>query len=385
MILGIDATNIREGGGLTHLKEILENGSPNCFGITRVVIWSNNTTLNNLPNPNWLYKISHKYLNKSFIFSFIYQALLLSKSAKKIHKCDLLFIPGGTFFGSFDNIVSMSQNMLPFEKREYLRFKRWKTRLRFVILGFTQSLTFKRSKGVIFLTNYAKEKISTSINLNVHKSKIIAHGISSSFLKKPDIQKPIENFNKKNPFKLLYVSIVTEYKHQWNVASAVLKLKEEGYPITLDLVGDIIDESKNKLDKILSSRLNAEKTVRYLGLLPYKILSKNYSNADGFVFASSCENMPIILIEAMTSGLPIACSSMGPMPEVLGDAGVYFNPTNVDSIYTALKELLDNNYLRAEISKKAFNKSINYTWKNCSDETFKYLTEIIKQQNENKK
>ena len=70
--------------------------------------------------------------------------------------------------------------------------------------------------------------------------------------------------------------------------------------------------------------------------------------------------MPNILLEGMAAGLPIACSSMGPMPEVLGDAGVYFNPTNVDSIYTALKELLDNNYLRAEISKKAFNKSINY-------------------------
>ena len=155
MILGIDATNIRSGGGLTHLKEILENGDPNRFGISKVVIWSNTKTLNKFPNFIWLQKVTHNLLNKSFIFSFIYQVFYLSKSAKKKYNCNLLFVPGGTFLGSFDTIVSMSQNMLPFEEIEYLRFNSWKMRLRFSLLRFTQSHTFKKSKGLIFLTNYA--------------------------------------------------------------------------------------------------------------------------------------------------------------------------------------------------------------------------------------
>lgn len=378
MILGIDATNIRTGGGLTHLKEILENGKPNSFGITKVVIWSNTGTLNNLPDSIWLDKVTHKFLNKSFVYSFFYQMFFLSKSAKLVHNCDLLFVPGGTFLGSFKNIVSMSQNMLPFEKTEYLRFKNWKTRLRFMLLHFTQSLTFKKSKGVVFLTNYAKEVISSSINLKVDKCKIIPHGISSVFVKEPVGQKLITTFDQNNPYKLLYVSIVTAYKHQWNVAAAVLKLKGEGYSVVLDLVGDITEESRSKLEIVLNSELNTDKTVRYLGLIPYEKLSKIYSNTNGFIFASTCENMPIILIEAMTAGLPIACSNFGPMPEVLGDAGVYFDPTNVDSIYEAIKLMLNDKQLREDVSNKAFNKSINYTWKNCSDETFKYLSEVAK-------
>ena len=108
--------------------------------------------------------------------------LLLSKSAKNVHNCDLIFVPGGTFLGSFDTIVSMSQNMLPFEKKEYLRFRSWKTRLRFKILHFTQSRTFKKSEGVIFLTNYAKETIASSLNIEFRKCRIIPHGISSSFI-----------------------------------------------------------------------------------------------------------------------------------------------------------------------------------------------------------
>ena len=50
--------------------------------------------------------------------------------------------------------------------------------------------------------------------------------------------------------------------------------------------------------------------------------------ADIFVFASSCENMPNTLIEAMAAGLPIASSYRGPMIEILKDGGIYFNPEN---------------------------------------------------------
>ena len=63
-------------------------------------------------------------------------------------------------------------------------------------------------------------------------------------------------------------------------------------------------------------------------MIPYHELHSEYKDADLGVFASSCENLPIILIEKMASGLPIACSNKGPMPEVLGSAGVYFDPEN---------------------------------------------------------
>jgi hypothetical protein len=77
-----------------------------------------------------------------------------------------LFVPGGTFFG-LRNVVSMSQNMLPFEKEESDRFPSWKSQLKFKILYYTQSQTFKKSKGVVFLTKYAQDYISKCINIKV--------------------------------------------------------------------------------------------------------------------------------------------------------------------------------------------------------------------------
>ena len=65
--------------------------------------------------------------------------------------------------------------------------------------------------------------------------------------------------------------------------------------------------------------------VCFHGEIPYKELHQQYQQADIGVFASSCENMPNILLETMASGLPIACSKKGPIPEVLGKDGVYFD------------------------------------------------------------
>jgi glycosyltransferase involved in cell wall biosynthesis len=350
------------------------NAEPKRYDFEKVIVWSNNETLAMLPDYPWLHKETHKWLNTSFVFSFLFQILLLSKIAI-VEKCDLIFIPGGTFLGNFQNIVSMSQNMLPFEKEESSRFPSWKSRFRFKLLSFTQGRTFKKSQGVIFLTRYAKDYISNSIGLK-NDSLVIPHGINLSFLNEPKVQKEISDFSVENPYKLLYVSIITVYKHQWNVAEAILRLRKEGYPITLELVGGYTLESLVRLQGILKN--DTESCIVYNGQIPYENLEKIYKSADGFIFASSCENMPIILIEAMTSGLPIASSDMGPMPEVLGEAGFYFDPLKTDDIYMVVKQMLDSAELRTRKSLESYNKSINYTWKDCSEKTFEYLSKIAK-------
>ena len=370
MKLAIDASNIRTGGGLTHLIEILNNGNANQYGIEKVIVWSNNNTLSKLPDKDWLIKKTHPWLNKSAFTSFIFQIVLLSKYLKK-DKTDLLFVPGGTYLGKFKNVVVMSQNMLPFEIEERNRFPNWQKRFRFKVLNITQAHTFKKAKGLLFLTEYAQKEIQKQLSLN-NKQQIISHGINFNFVQEPKTQKRIEEFSFDKPFKLLYVSIVTAYKHQWNVAKAVLKLRNEGIPIVLQLVGPSTTESLEKLNEVLQK--DKFKCIEYRGIVPYEVLSTVYKNADGFIFASSCENQPIILIEAMTAGLPIACSDMGPMPEVLQESGFYFNPLNVDSIYNTLKYFLNNHHIRQSKSKIAFDKALEYTWKDCADNTFKFLS-----------
>jgi len=372
MILGIEASNIQSGGGLTHLREILKHGDPLKSGFTKVVIWSKGQTLNLLEDKPWLEKRTHTMMNKSLFHSFFFQMFVLTGLARK-EKVDVLFVPGGTFLGSFSNIVSMCRNMLPFEKEEASRFRSFTTRLRFTILRLTQSFTFRKSKGVIFLTEYAHNYIENYVHINGVMKKI-PHGVGLQFMHVPKLQKAISEYSFEHPFKLLYVSIVTMYKHQWNVAEAVLKLREEGFAVQLDLVGAKMDEAFSRLESVLVNDKHG--VVNYKGLVPYDELDKVYKDADGFVFASSCENQPNILLEAASAGLPIACSNKGPMPEVLKENGFYFNPLDADSIYSTLKEFLLNKELRQQYAEQAYNAAVGYTWQNCSDNTFEFLAEI---------
>jgi glycosyltransferase involved in cell wall biosynthesis len=66
------------------------------------------------------------------------------------------------------------------------------------------------------------------------------------------------------------------------------------------------------------------------------------------------------------------------MPEVLGDAGIYFNPEDPDSIAKSVSTLINDPYLRNELSKKASKKALEYSWARCGDETWSFMAEILK-------
>ena len=102
--------------------------------------------------------------------------------------------------------------------------------------------------------------------------------------------------------------MIDVYKHQENVCSAVVSLCNIGFNVRLDLIGPAYLPALKKLRqrmKVLRIKEN-NYPIYYQGAVPHEQLNDWYRKADLFVFASSCENMPIILMEAMIAGLPIA-------------------------------------------------------------------------------
>ena len=124
-------------------------------------------------------------------------------------------------------------------------------------------------------------------------------------------------------------------------------------------------------------RFDADRNwVHYHRVIPFNELHHIYEQADLGLFASSCENLPNILMETMASGLPIACSNRGPMPEILRNAGRYFDPEQPVSIECALRELIDSPQLRSDLAKASFESSKQFSWQRCADETFKFIADM---------
>ncbi len=375
MRLGIDASNIRLGGGVTHLTELLRVADPLACGFTQVIVWSGQATLNRIANRPWLLKSHQSLLDRSLPYRAVWQRFRLSRLAR-MARCDVLFVPGGSYAGDFHPMVTMSQTMLPFEWRELRRYGWSMTTLRLILLRRMQSRSFRRSDGLIFLTQYARDRVIQAIKATAARTTNIPHGIDDRFASPPREQRAISQFSLDRPFRILYVSIIDVYKHQWHVAEAMAKLRESGLPVVLTLVGPAYPPALKRLKAALE-RLDPEGTfIRYLGPIYHSDFPKHYGEADACLYASSCENMPNILLEGMASGLPIACSNRGPMPEVLGDAGVYFDPENPDDIARALRELIDSPELRAGLAKASFERAHSYSWQHCARETFTFLAEV---------
>lgn len=377
LIIGIDAASSRTGGGLTYLVEIINAADPISFGIKRIIIWGAKDTLDLINNFSWLEKRYPPELEKSIFHRSFWQFRNLSIEAKNL-KCDVLLVPGGSYAGTFHPVVTMSRNLLPFEWNELLRYC-WSLRIiRLLILRKVQSSSFKRSDGIIFLTNYASKAVQKVTGKLRGQTERISHGLNSRFSRSPKEQKPISFYNENNPYRILYVSNVELYKHQWNVVKAVANLRILGFPVVLDLVGGAHSGSLKRLIKDLD-RLDIDRSwVNYKGPINFSKLHEHYFQSDLGIFASSCENMPNSLLETMASGLPIACSNLGPMPEVLGSAGIFFNPEQTRSIGIALRDLIESPQLRTDLSKSSFELSKQYSWRTCANETFKFLTDIAK-------
>lgn len=377
MHLGIDATNIRQGGGVTHIVQLLSAASPREQGISKITIWCSPQLAKLLSKQQWLDIRSGAWVVGGSLWRFCFQHLFLSLEMRKAG-CEVAFFPGSTLpLISLLPAVTISQNMLPFELDKAALFGRFSLMyLKMCVLRCLQSISFKRAVGVIFLSRYAQIKINQCVNIDGLQA-LIPHGIETRFIGQPRLQKPIEAYSVIEPFRFLYVSILMPYKHQIEVLRALKELRDSGCPVALDLIGPSWGwYGKNVQDEI--KKLDPEGAFfHYLGEIPFDTLHGAYHKSDAFIFASSCENLPNILIEAMAAGLPVACSSDGPMPEVLGVKSFYFDPRLTASIVSILKQMMSSTDKRVEYSMNGFHGAENYRWKKCSDQTFSFISNIM--------
>ena len=236
---------------------------------------------------------------------------------------DVLFYPSGTlgYFPAGIPVVAACHNLLYFDDKEYRKYrysKVWWRNLR--RLRRQHRVLFSKTAGIIFFSPYSQELAVRKVP-GIKLCTVIPHGVEANFLADsptPTIDRP--------PFNILYVSTVMMYKHQWNVVKAVKQLRDSsGVDYQLWLAGNADELGGRVLERALKQE-RAESFTHWMGGVSHDAIPSLLRKADIFVFASSCEAFPITLLEAMASGLPVACSNRTGLPDLLRDGGVYFDP-----------------------------------------------------------
>jgi glycosyltransferase involved in cell wall biosynthesis len=116
-------------------------------------------------------------------------------------------------------------------------------------------------------------------------------------------------------------------------------------------------------------RLGLRDRVRTLGWVPDADLEGLYAAAACFVFPSLAEGFGQPVLEAMERGLPVACSNASSLPEVGGDAVLYFDPLDVEQISDAIRALLVDRERAARLATAARARAQEFSWERTAGET----------------
>ncbi len=287
----------------------------------------------------------------------------------------MLFCPGGTLatrrlHGA--KCAVTHQNMLPFDPAERKRYPFGYLRAKLWLLQFVQRASFRDADLVIFTSEYGRSIVDRYIPGRRGRSVLIYHGLSDRFrLRGESVPAEIRATE-----YVLYVSILDFYKAQLEVVSAWAKLRQRRATHEKLILAGPQNPSYGRRVRDLVLSLGLRNEVLIVGNVPYEELPAYYQNAKVNLFASSCENCPNILLEAMAGGRPVLCSSYPPMPEFGGGASAYFDPYNSDQLAELLARFLDDQTLRERMGAAALERSRRYQWRDAAHRTWLALAEL---------
>ena len=115
----------------------------------------------------------------------------------------------------------------------------------------------------------------------------------------------------------------------------------------------------------------------FLSYFPGEELPLLYNLADVFVFPSLYEGFGLPPLEAMACGRPVIASRAGSLPEVLGDAALYFDPEDPADMAARLADLLSSNQAKSDLRKKGLARAARYRWDDCARSTVRLYEELL--------
>ena len=177
------------------------------------------------------------------------------------------------------------------------------------------------------------------------------------------------------PPYILYISRIEHPgKNHAGLVRAFSILKEtEDIPHQLVLAGSDWDRAEEVHSAAAESAYTDD--IVFTGFAPNDDLPDLYCGAELFVFPSLYEGFGLPVLEAMTCGVPVACSNISSIPEVIGDTGILFDPHDDEAIADAMRRLLTDPGLLNDCRERGLARAKKYTWSATAALTLKVLRE----------
>jgi len=230
------------------------------------------------------------------------------------------------------------------------------------------SLSCRKAKMIIVISENTKKDLVKMLAIDPDKIRVIYPGVGEEFCPSPNPEDRLSTPNKAG--YILHVGNIKPTKNIKMIIDAFLLALKDIPDAHLVLIG------KNSM-RGYTKKLDKHPNIQFLGEMKHKGLVNLYRDAKIFVFPSLYEGFGLPPLEAMACGLPVICSNVSSLPEVVGDAAIMIDPNKVNELSQAIIRLWKDDAKRREYSEKGLARAKMFTWAKCADETAEVYRECL--------
>lgn len=233
-----------------------------------------------------------------------------------------------------------------------------------------------RADGVITISEYSRRAILERLGGVRGEVRAVPLGVDPSFFDSPSADR-LEDLRRRLGLPPCFALFVGAFEPRKNLPRLVEAWKEVRGRVpdaVLVLAGRRGGDSRRVEDGV--RRLGLEAGVRTIGYVAQEDLPGLYRLASLFILPSLCEGFGLPVLEAMAAGLPAAVSSTSAIPEVAGDAALYFDPHRSESIAEAALRLLEDEPLRRDLSRRGRERARLFPWSETARRTLEFYRSL---------
>jgi glycosyltransferase involved in cell wall biosynthesis len=238
----------------------------------------------------------------------------------------------------------------------------------------------RRLDRVIAVSDWVKQELAELAGVKESRIEVVPDGIDlGAFQPRSRNEESvvlIQPFSFRRPYVLCVSRIEHPIKNHIRLIEAFRIFKERTkYPHRLVLAGgDSRGAEKVKRAAAASPYRN---DIFFTGHFPLRSLPELYSGADIAVFPSLYEGFGLGVLEAMASGVPVACARAASLPETAEHAALYFEPRNCEDMADRMVTLTVNRETYRECRRRGLERAQAFSWDRCASKTLRIIQETV--------
>jgi glycosyltransferase involved in cell wall biosynthesis len=227
-------------------------------------------------------------------------------------------------------------------------------------------LCVRRADRVITGSETARDDIVQTLDLDPTKVRVVPHGAPEGRTVEPTPEAEVRaRFGLEGARLVLTVAQVRRYKNMTRLVEALAALAAED--VTLVVCGAPSEHSGEL--QALAEQLGVHRRLQLAGWVTDADLEGLYAVAECVALPSLSEGFGLPALEAMSRGVPVACSNASALKEVAGDAARLFDPHDAQDMATAIASLLDDRASAADLVRRGRERAASFTWERTARET----------------